>query len=248
MYVNRSAHVVQRQVRRHARFGILVEVEATHSSSRWWRTGANRRSASSSQDARVSTATTNRDRFQLTRGGRRQQISLSTLLYAEGKRLCGRAYIASWRLRIEVHTNIVESCQRRCECLVCAIDTGDVHASARGLTSKTCTTDILYSMVRDKKSLLPPHEHGSPIAIRHGQMWPPELVLDMPESREALPMYHILLFICSPLLRQKAISIANDFCVKVCRQLGPIVGQSAYTEVPAKERGRKVDILWPMSR
>lgn len=70
-------------------------------------------------------------------------------------------------------------------------------------------------MVRNEESFLPPHENSPSIAIGHGQMWSPELILDMPKGRETLPMHHIFLFIRTPLLRQKAVAAANDFCVKV---------------------------------
>ena len=102
-------------------------------------------------------------------------------------------------------------------------------------------------MVGDKESFLPPHEHSPPIAIRHGQMRSPQFVLDMPKCWEALPMNHVFLFVCSPLLGQKAIAAADYLCVKVGRQLGPVVGQSAYAEVPAEEGRGKVDILGHMS-
>lgn len=120
---------------------------------------------------------------------------------------------------------------------------GTVPESERERTSKTCTIDILYSVVRDKESFLPPHENGPPIAIRHGEMWSPEFVLDMPESRETLPMDHIFLFVRSPFFCQKAVAAADYLCVKVSCQLGPIIGQSTYAEVSAKERGREVDVL-----
>lgn len=98
-------------------------------------------------------------------------------------------------------------------------------------------------MVRNEEPFLPPHENGTTIAIRHGELRSFELILDVAEGREAVPVHHIFLFVGAPFLGQEAITIAYDFRVKVGCQLRPIVGQSAYTEVPAEEGRGKVDVL-----
>jgi hypothetical protein len=67
-------------------------------------------------------------------------------------------------------------------------------------------------------------------------MWFLQLVLDMSESRETLPVDHVLLLVGTPILGQKSILAADDFCIKICGELWPIVCQTPYAEITAKER------------
>lgn len=104
------------------------------------------------------------------------------------------------------------------------------------LTSETCTVDVLHSVVGNEESFLPSHEDGPAVAIWHGQVGSLELILDVAERREALPVHHVFLLVGAPLLRQKTIAAAYDFCVKISCQLRPIISQSTYTEVAAEKR------------
>lgn len=98
-------------------------------------------------------------------------------------------------------------------------------------------------MIRYQESLFPSHEHGTAVAVRHGQMRPLELVSDMAKSMKTLPMYHIVLFVRSPLLCQEPIPAAYDFGVEVGRQLGPIFRQTTYAKIATKKRRGQVNIL-----
>lgn len=90
-------------------------------------------------------------------------------------------------------------------------------------------------MVRDEEALLPPHKDGAAVAVRHGEVRLLELALDMAEGGEARPVYHISLLCGAPVLSEEAIARANDFCVKVCCELRPVVGEAADTQVAAEE-------------
>ena len=57
-------------------------------------------------------------------------------------------------------------------------------------------------------------------------------------------MYHVSRLVSSPAPSKEAIPTANNFCVKISRELWPVIGEPANTEIAAKERGREVDILF----
>lgn len=64
-----------------------------------------------------------------------------------------------------------------------------------------------------------------------------QLVLHMPEGGEPRPVGHVFLLVRSPVLRQEAIAIADDFSVKIGRELRPILSQALDAEVAAEEGG-----------
>jgi len=66
-------------------------------------------------------------------------------------------------------------------------------------------------------------------------MWFLQLMLDMSESRETLPVDHILLLVGTPVLCQKPILVTDDFCIEIRGELWPVVGQTPYAEITAKE-------------
>jgi hypothetical protein len=66
-------------------------------------------------------------------------------------------------------------------------------------------------------------------------MWFLQLMLDMSESRETLPVDHILLLVGTPVLCQKTILVTDDFCIEIRGELWPVVGQTPYAEITAKE-------------
>lgn len=103
------------------------------------------------------------------------------------------------------------------------------------LTSKAGPVDVLYSVVWDQETLLPSHEDCSAgvavnCATRHI-----EFVFDMTEGGEARPVGHIFMLVCAPILRQETIAAPNDLRIEVGGKFRPVVGQSPYAEVPAKE-------------
>jgi len=55
-------------------------------------------------------------------------------------------------------------------------------------------------------------------------------------------MYHVALLVCSPTSGAEPIPTADDFSVKIGRELRPIIGEPPDTEIAAKERRRKVDV------
>lgn len=110
-------------------------------------------------------------------------------------------------------------------------------------TCKACAIDVLYTMIRNQKPFLPPHEHCTTVPIVHRQMWFLQFMLDMSEGRETLPMDHVLLFVCTPVLCQKSILVTDDLCIKIRGELGPVVCQTSYAKITAKERGCKIDVL-----
>lgn len=77
-------------------------------------------------------------------------------------------------------------------------------------------------------------------------MWWSELVLDVAEGREASPMYHVALLVGSPTPSEEAVPITDDFCVKVGRELWPIIGEPPNAKIATKKGGRKVDVLVKM--
>jgi len=68
-------------------------------------------------------------------------------------------------------------------------------------------------------------------------------VLDVAEGREAGPMHHVTLLVSSPTPSEEAIPTADNFCVKISRELRPVIAEPPNTEVVTKERGREVDVL-----
>jgi hypothetical protein len=56
-------------------------------------------------------------------------------------------------------------------------------------------------------------------------------------------MYHITLLVSSPTPGEEAVPTADNFCVKISRELWPVIGEPPNTEIAAKERGREVDVL-----
>lgn len=91
-------------------------------------------------------------------------------------------------------------------------------------------------MVGDKESLLPPHEDSPPVVLRHGQVRSFQLVLNVSECWEALPVDHIFLLGGAPIARQEAVSAANNFGIKVCCKLWPVLCKTAYPQVTAQKR------------
>jgi hypothetical protein len=55
-------------------------------------------------------------------------------------------------------------------------------------------------------------------------------------------MYHITLLVSSPTPGEEAVPTADNFCVKISRELWPVIGEPPNTEIAAKERGREVDV------
>jgi len=113
------------------------------------------------------------------------------------------------RVRVEIDTDVIKACEAR-------------------------SIDVLHAVVGDQKTLLPSHEHGARIAV-HRQVWGFQLVLHMAEGREAGPMHHITFLIGAPSPRQKAISTADDFGIKVRGELGPVIRKPSDTEITAEE-------------
>lgn len=111
------------------------------------------------------------------------------------------------------------------------------------LTSKTCTIDILYPVIRNQEPFLPPHEYRSTISIRHCQMWLSQLIPHMSKSRKARPVCPILRLSSPPILCQEPMSRTDNLGIEVCREFRPIIGQSTNAQIPAQKRGCKVDIL-----
>lgn len=56
-------------------------------------------------------------------------------------------------------------------------------------------------------------------------------------------MYHVTLLVSSPTPGEEAIPTANNLCVKISRELRPIVGESPNAEIATKEGGREIDVL-----
>jgi len=120
------------------------------------------------------------------------------------------------RMRVEIDTNIIKACEAR-------------------------SINILHAVVGDQEALFPSHEHSARVAV-HRQVWGLELVLDMTEGGEAGPMYHVTLLIGTPPPGQKAISTADDFSIKISRELRPVICKPPDAEIATEERGREVDI------
>jgi hypothetical protein len=70
-----------------------------------------------------------------------------------------------------------------------------------------------------------------------------QLVLDMAEGWEARPMYHVTVLVGTPPPSQETMPTADYFCVKVSRELRPVICKAPNAEITAEKRGRKVDIL-----
>lgn len=117
------------------------------------------------------------------------------------------------------------------------------------LAGKTCAIDILYAVIRNQETLLPPHEHGPSVAVRDGVVRSFKVVLNVTEGGEAGPMYHVVGLVGAPILSTEAVAAANDLSVKVGGELGIIFGETSDAKVTAEERRRKVDVLpLPVSR
>lgn len=56
-------------------------------------------------------------------------------------------------------------------------------------------------------------------------------------------MYHITLLISSPTPGEETVPTADNFCVKISRELRPVIGKPPDTEIATKEGGREVDVL-----
>ena len=78
-------------------------------------------------------------------------------------------------------------------------------------------------MVRDEESLLPTHKYGPAVILRHGQVRSLQLVFNVSECWEALPVNHVFLFRGAPVARQEAVTAANDFGIEVGRELWPVL-------------------------
>lgn len=120
---------------------------------------------------------------------------------------------------------------------------GDRRSGQVLLTCKAGTVDIMDSVVRNQKLFLPPHKNSPSVPIIDRQPWSPSLVFDVAKGREAGPVNEILVFTGAPVLRQKAISTANDFGVKVSRELRPVVGEAADTQISAKKGSGEINVL-----
>jgi hypothetical protein len=103
-----------------------------------------------------------------------------------------------------------------------------------GITCEARSINILHAVVGDQETLLPSHEHGAGIAV-HREVWGLQLVLHVAEGGEAGPMHHVAFLIGAPSPRQKAISTADDFGIKVRGELGPVICKPSDTEITAKE-------------
>lgn len=91
-------------------------------------------------------------------------------------------------------------------------------------------------MVRDKESFLPAHKDSAMVIVRHGQVRSLQIVLNMSECREALPMDHVFLFRGTPVARQEAVTASNNFGVKVSCELWPVLCQTPYPQVATQKR------------
>jgi hypothetical protein len=100
---------------------------------------------------------------------------------------------------------------------------------------KASAIDVLYAMVRDKESFLPAHKNSPAVIIRHGKVWSLQVVLNVSECREALPMDHVLLFRGTPVACQKAVTAANDFGIKVSRKFWPVLRKTTYPQVATQK-------------
>lgn len=56
-------------------------------------------------------------------------------------------------------------------------------------------------------------------------------------------MYHVALLVSSPTSGEETIPTADNFCIEISRELRPVIGEPADTEVTTKEGGREVDVL-----
>jgi hypothetical protein len=105
-----------------------------------------------------------------------------------------------------------------------------------GPTRKTSAIDVLYAMVRDKESLLPAHKDSPAVILGHGQVRSLQLVFNMSECWEALPVDHVFLFRGTPVARQEAVTAPNDFGIEIRCELWPVLCQTAYPQVATQKR------------
>jgi hypothetical protein len=98
-------------------------------------------------------------------------------------------------------------------------------------------------MIWNQEPLLPPHEHCTTVPIAYRQMWFLQFMPDMSEGRKTLPVDHVHHLVSTPILCQKSILATDNFGIKICSKLWPIVRQTSYAEVTTKERGSKIDVL-----
>ena len=110
------------------------------------------------------------------------------------------------------------------------------RGNGKGPTCEASAVYVLDAMVRDKESLLPAHEDGPAVVLRHGQVGPLQVVFNMSECWEALPVNHVFLFRGAPIARQEAVTTANNFGIEVGRELWPVLCQAAYSQVATQKR------------
>jgi hypothetical protein len=55
-------------------------------------------------------------------------------------------------------------------------------------------------------------------------------------------MYHVALLVSSPTPGEEAVPTADNFCIKISRELRPVIGESPDTEISTKEGRREVDV------
>jgi len=101
----------------------------------------------------------------------------------------------------------------------------------------------VHPVVWNQELFLPTHEDGASVSIIDGQARTLCLVPDVAESREAGPMDDVLVFTGAPVLSEKAIATADDLCVKIGCELGPVICEATDAEIAAEKRGSKIDIL-----
>jgi hypothetical protein len=70
-------------------------------------------------------------------------------------------------LLIEVDANVIEPFYRFRETSANLI----VEKQGKRPTCKTSAIDVLYAMVGDKESFLPPHKNSPTVVLGHGQVW-----------------------------------------------------------------------------
>lgn len=151
------------------------------------------------------------------------------LLYRRGRRV----------LWVKVHADVVEACHESSR----SISTHASNMTKMRLTCETGSADVLHAVVRNQKLLLPPHENGTSIGILHRQVGLLQFMANMTESRETSPVDHVFLLGRTPVPRQEAVFAADDLCVKVRRELGPVVCQATDAQIAAEVRRGEINVL-----
>lgn len=108
---------------------------------------------------------------------------------------------------------------------------------------KARAVDVLHAVVGHEEALLPAHKDGAAVAVGDGVVGLLELGLDVAVGGEAGPVDGVGLLGRAPVLGEEAVARADDLCVKVGRELGPVVGEAADAQVAAEEGRGKVDVL-----